>query len=70
MFTLNINSEYLVTGTNGGTAFCLSSDAKPTGGSLKNGYVCIEMDTGKVYFYSEGDENWYEFGAQGGEQIV
>lgn len=40
----------------------LSTDTKPTE-NLSNGSQFIEMDTGKVYFYSEDDGDWLEFGA-------
>lgn len=40
----------------------LSTDTKPSE-NLANGSQFIEMDTGKVYFYSEDDGDWLEFGA-------
>ena len=40
------------------TFYGLSEDDKPT--NAKNGSVFIEIDTGKSYMYSAGDDTWYE----------
>lgn len=39
------------------TSVCLSSDTKPTVG-IQNGSICIEMDTGKIYFFDEDNHVW------------
>lgn len=44
----------------------LSTDTKPTGVSIGNGWSFIEMDTGKVFFYNAEDEEWLEFAGSGG----
>ena len=44
----------------------LSTDTKPTGMSVGNGWSFIEMDTGKVFFYNAEDEEWLEFAGSGG----
>lgn len=44
----------------------LSTDTKPTGMSVGNGWTYIEMDTGKVFFYDAESENWLEFAGSGG----
>ena len=44
----------------------LSTDSKPTGVSVGNGWTFIEMDTGKVFFYNAEDEEWLEFAGSGG----
>lgn len=44
----------------------LSTDAKPTA-NVANGSSFFEMDTGKLYFFSEEDTHWYEFTRGGGE---
>ena len=44
----------------------LSTDTKPTGVSVGNGWSFIEMDTGKVFFYNAEDEEWLEFAGSGG----
>ena len=44
-----------------GTYFGVSSDTKPN--DVANGSLLIEMDTGKKYLFSAGDNNWYEIGA-------
>lgn len=44
----------------------LSTDTKPTGMSVGNGWSFIEMDTGKVFFYNAADEEWLEFAGSGG----
>lgn len=42
----------------------LSSDNKPTERIgdyyIMNGSTFLEMDTGKVYIYSEGNKTWYD----------
>ena len=37
---------------------CTSSDTKPTSG-FATGSICIEVDTGKVFFFSE-PSSWVE----------
>ena len=44
----------------------LSTDTKPTGVSVGNGWSFIEMDTGKVFFYNAEDNEWLEFAGSGG----
>lgn len=44
----------------------LSTDTKPTGMTVGNGWSFIEMDTGKVFFYNAEDEEWLEFAGSGG----
>ena len=53
----------------------LSTDDKPTGLNIGNGWSFIEMDTGKVYFYNAADSEWIEFagsggGGQGGNSVL
>lgn len=38
---------------------CLSTDTKPTG--MANGSSLTEMDTRKIYFYDEENEQWRAF---------
>ena len=40
----------------------LSTDSKPTGLSIGNGWMFIEMDTSKIYFYNAAGTAWVEFG--------
>ncbi len=54
------DGKYWETGMNDIEVYCLSTDTKPTEG-MKNGYKCLEMDTKKVYLFSEEDSTWYEF---------
>ena len=43
----------------------LSTDTKPTTGII-NGSICLEVDTGKVFFFNEHGEEWVEqFSFQG-----
>lgn len=37
---------------------CMSADEKPM--DARNGDVLIEIDTGKIYFFSEDDNDWLE----------
>ena len=41
----------------------LSTDEKPIG---QNGWMFIEMDSGKFYLFSEETSEWIEFGGSGG----
>lgn len=44
---------------------CLSTDTKPTTGII-NGSICLEVDTGTVFFYDEAADDWVEqFSFQG-----
>ena len=54
------SGKYWGSGVNDVTVYCLSTDAKPTE-NMRNGFKCIEMDTKKVYTFSESDTTWYEF---------
>ena len=38
---------------------CTSSDTKPTSG-LATGSICIEVDTGSVFFFNEASASWVE----------
>ena len=49
-------------GANGNTYVGLSLDDKPTE-DVTNGSCFLEMNTGKIYFYNEEDEQWVEWGA-------
>lgn len=40
----------------------LSTDGKPTSG-IATGSVFVEVDTGKVYLFSEADSSWTEVSA-------
>lgn len=40
----------------------LSTDDKPTGVSVGNGWMFIEMNTSKIYFYNAASAAWVEFG--------
>lgn len=46
-----------------GTHYGLSTDPKPTNGVF-NGSQFVEMDTSKLYFFSEEGQAWIEFGSQ------
>ncbi len=39
----------------------LSTDSKPTDVSIGNGWMFIEMDTKKIYFYDAANTTWREF---------
>ena len=39
---------------------CLHDDEKPTDG-IVNGSICIEMDTGDVYFFNAAGSAWVKF---------
>lgn len=44
---------------------CLAADTKPTDG-IATGSICVEVDTGKVYFYDSEGAEWVEqFSFQG-----
>lgn len=47
------NHKYQVEGS------CLSTDTKPT--DVANGSILKEMDTGTVYFFDEGGQQWLPF---------
>ena len=36
----------------------LSTDTKPTDGSMPNGATFLEMDTGDVYIFDQEHEEW------------
>lgn len=38
---------------------CTSSDTKPTAG-FATGSICVEVDTGSVFFFSEAAGEWVE----------
>ena len=38
---------------------CTSSDTKPTSG-FATGSICVEVDTGSVFFFSEAAGEWVE----------
>lgn len=40
---------------------CLSTDSKPTTG-IANGSLCLEMDSGKIYYFDETSSTWAELG--------
>ena len=42
----------------------LSSDEKPTGLDIGNGWMFIEMDTSKIYFFDAANSEWLEFGGE------
>ena len=42
--------------------YCLSTDEKPIDG-IMNGSACIEMDTGKIYFFDELAKIWRMIGS-------
>ena len=47
-------------------AACLSSDTKPTDGRFATGSICVEVDTGNVFFYNATSKQWVEqFSFQG-----
>lgn len=50
MATLNPDTIYF-------NAVCVSSDTKPTEG-VRNGSICIEMDTSTLYFFDEASKTW------------
>lgn len=62
MITPNISGKYEITGTNEGVLFGLSTDTKPTEGSISNGFMFIEMDTSKLYFYDAEGKRWLAWG--------
>ena len=42
--------------------FCTSQDTKPTG-IFVTGVPCMEVDTGKKFFYDQGVDGWFESGS-------
>lgn len=38
---------------------CLSTDDKPTAG-IATGSICVEVNTGKVFFFNEASGAWVE----------
>lgn len=38
--------------------YLLSTDEKPMG--VKNGSLCYEIDTGKIFMFDEENKNWVE----------
>jgi len=44
------------------TVYCTSQDTKPTG-IFCTGAVCVEVDSGKVFFYDQGVDGWFESGS-------
>lgn len=47
-------------------AACLSSDTKPTEDRFATGSICVEVDTGTVFFYNATSKQWVEqFSFQG-----
>lgn len=40
-------------------AYCLSTDTKPTA-LIATGSICVEVDTGKVFFFNEASGAWVE----------
>ena len=49
-----------IAGNHSNQYFCLSTDTKPTDGSVVNASILFEMDTGKVFFYDEENTRWLE----------
>ena len=41
-------------------AACLSSDTKPTEDNYATGSICVEVDTGNVFFYNATGKTWVE----------
>ena len=41
-------------------AACLSSDTKLTEDNYATGSICVEADTGKVFFYNDPSKTWVE----------
>ncbi len=58
---INANERDYKSGDNVQTIYCLSTDTKPTGGDLKNGFPLVEMDTGDIYLYNEATSSWTKF---------
>ena len=58
---INANERTYGSADNTQTVYCLSTDQKPTGGDLKNGYALVEMDTGDIYLYNEATSSWTKF---------
>ena len=55
--TSNANSSFA--GASYVEVACLSTDNKPTGNFL-TGSICVEVNTGKVFFYNRAASAWVE----------
>lgn len=56
-----LNAELVPMGAASAVIVCLSTDTKPTGLGVGNGWMAIEMDTGKICFYDAAGTQWREF---------
>lgn len=54
---LNVNGMSV---GNGGYYVGLSTDSKPSGPDVPNGFPFVEMDTAKIYLYDAANDTWYE----------
>lgn len=65
MVTINIDGKYSVTGTNKGVLFGNSTDEKPVGAPIKNGFEFHELDTRKTYLYDQEKKTWVYWKTEG-----
>ena len=65
MVTINIDGRYSITGTNKGVLFGNSTDVKPVGPPMMNGFEFHEMDTRKTYLYDESGQTWRYWRTEG-----
>lgn len=54
-----LNANMTPMGASSAVVVGLSTDSKPTG--VGNGWMFIEMDSGKIYFYDAAGAQWREF---------
>ena len=52
-------SDGTVTVKNVMEVWCLHTETKPTD-KVSDGSIAVEIDTGKVFFFSESSETWVE----------
>lgn len=62
-----INAHDVITGEKKYFEYAgLSTDTKPTGGSIATGSTFLEVNTGDVYAYDEDGATWNKIAALGG----
>lgn len=65
MVTINIDGKYSISGTNKGVLFGKSTDVKPKGPPMQNGFEFHELDTRKTYLYDEDVMDWVYWKTEG-----
>lgn len=56
-----LNADLSPAGAASATLVGLSTDDKPTGANVGNGWMFLEMNTGKIYLYDADGATWREF---------